>query len=335
MTDDTVVDTHHHFLPSEAVKYAKKTPDGDYTFILGRFSAASRLMQDVEKTLAYMEACGIHRVLLSMGAWIPNGLETCRAINDGYAKIQREYPGKFIACAHVPVHQGSEAMDELKRSMEVLGLQGIALITSYAHMTIDSDEMMPFYERISAYQVPLVVHPTLRRPLWGGVKYDLSTTLSREYDIAKCVVEILYGVIPRYPDLKFLVSHFGGGMPFLKWRLLSSHQPEGWNLPGGVKGHGLTPRELKQWGLWDDFHNRFDKIYFDSAGFGGSMVAMRASVDGIRRDRLTFGTDYPYEFRDPGDAREYIANMKSLDIPEEEKKNILGENVLKLFKVKR
>jgi len=27
--------------------------------------------------------------------------------------------------------------------------------------------------------------------------------------------------------------------------------------------------------------------------------------------------------------------MKSLDIPEEEKKNILGENVLKLFKVKR
>jgi aminocarboxymuconate-semialdehyde decarboxylase len=225
-------------------------------------------------------------------------------------------------------------MDELKRSMEVLGLQGIALITSYAHMTIDSDEMMPFYERISDYQVPLVVHPTLRRPLWGGVKYDLSTTLSREYDIAKCMVEILYGVIPRYPDLKFLVSHFGGGMPFLKWRLLSSHQPEGWNLPEGVKGHGLTPRELKQWGLWDDFHNRFDKIYFDSAGFGGSMVAMRASVDGTRRDRLTFGTDYPYEFRDPGDTREYIANVKSLDIPEEEKKNILGENVLRLFKMK-
>ena len=106
-------------------------------------------------------------VLLSMGAWIPNGLETCRAINDGYAKIQKEYPGKFITCAHVPVHQGAEAMDELKRSIEILGLQGVALITSYSHMAIDSDEMMPFYERISGYQVPIVVHPTLRRPLWG------------------------------------------------------------------------------------------------------------------------------------------------------------------------
>lgn len=65
------------------------------------------------------------------------------------------------------------------------------------------------------------------------------------------------------------------------------------------------------------------------------MVVMRASVDGTRRDRITFGTDYPYEFRDPQDTREYIANVESLDIPEEEKRNILGENVLKLFRMKK
>jgi predicted TIM-barrel fold metal-dependent hydrolase len=333
MGDYVVVDTHHHFLPSEAIRYAKKTEDGDYVFILKRFSKASRLLQDIEKTLAYMEECRINMALLSMGAWIPNGLETCRAINDGYAKIQKEYPNKFIACAHLPVHEGSVVIDELKRSMEVLGLQGVALISSYAHMTIDSKEMMPFYEKISTYQVPIVVHPTLRRPLWGGVKYDLSTTISREYDIAKCVTEILYGVLSRYPDLKFLVSHFGGGMPFLKWRLLSSHQPEEWNLPEGVKGHGLTPRELKQRGLWEDFHLKFDKIYYDSAGFGGSMVAMRTAVEGIRRDRITFGTDYPYEFREPMDVRGYIADVKSLEIPEDDKKKILGQNVLDLFKI--
>ena len=64
------------------------------------------------------------------------------------------------------------------------------------------------------------------------------------------------------------------------------------------------------------------------------MVVMRASVDGIRRDRVTFGTDYPYEFRDPGDTREYIANIKSLNISEEDKRNFLGENVLRLFKMK-
>jgi len=281
-----------------------------------------------------MEECGMHMALLNQCTWSPNGLDTCKAINNGYVKIQRENPGKFITCAHLPVHEGTAAMEELKRSMEVLGLNGVALLSSYAQITINSGVMVPFYEKISKYDVPIVIHPTLRRPLWGGVKYDLSTTVSREYDIAKCVVEILYGVLSRYPDLKFLISHFGGGMPVLKERVVSWHQPEEWDILEGVRGHALTPRELKERGLWEDFHRQFDKLYFDSAGFGGSMVMMRAAVDGIRRDRITFGTDYPFEFRDPRDVRQYIADIKSLDIFEEDKRNILGQNVLDLFKIR-
>ncbi len=333
MARPLIVDTHFHFLTAEAVRNARKTEDGDYPFILKRFSTASKLLQDVDGTLRYMEASGIDMALLSMGAWIPNGLETCKALNDGCARIQKEYPGKFITTAHVPYQEGRAGLDELKRSIEVLGLQGVALISSFSHMTVDSDAMMPFYEKIRTYDIPIVVHPTLRRPLWGGARHDLSTTLSREYDIAKSVTEIMYGVLRRYPDLKFLVSHFGGGMPFLKWRLLSSHQPEEFNLAEGVKGHGLTPRQLKELGLWEDFHRYFDSIYYDSAGFGGSMVTMRAAVDGLRIDRITFGTDYPYEFRDPNDSREYIANIKSMAISDEDKKKILGQNVLELFKL--
>jgi len=335
MADYVVVDTHNHFLPREAAQYARKTEEIDYLFGLKRFSTGYKLMQDIEKTLAHMEDTGIHMSLLSEAAWSLNGLEACKAMNDGYGKVQRQYPGKFITCAHVPIHEGLPAIDELKRSIEVLGLQGITLISSYAHMTIDSEMMMPFYEKISEYEIPIVLHPTVRRPLWGGDKYDLSTTISREYDVAKSVVEIIYGVLNRYPDLKFLVSHFGGGIPILKWRLLSSHQPDGWELPEGVRGHALTPRELKERGLWQDFHRQFDKIYFDSAGFGGSMVAMRAATDAIRRDRITFGTDYPLEFRDPNDLRNYIAEIRSLDISENDKRNILGQNVLELFKIEK
>lgn len=333
MVDYIVVDTHHHFLPSEAVRYARKTEEFDYLSGLRRFSTAYSWMQDVERTLAYMEDCGIQMVVLNQCNWTPLGLETCKAINDGYAKIQRENPGKFITCAHLPVDEGPVAIEELKRSMEVLGLQGVALLSSYARHTIDSEIMMPFYEKISDYKVPIIIHPSSRRPLWGGMKYDLSTTVSREYDIAKSVTEILYGVLSRYPDLKFLVSHFGGGMPFLKERIISWHQPENWDIPEDLRGNALTPRELKERGLWEEFHRQFDKIYFDSAGFGGSMIMMRAAVEGIRRNRITFGTDYPFEFRNPADVQNYIADVKSLEISEEDKKKILGKNVLELFKI--
>ena len=335
MSEVVVVDTHHHFLPSEAVRYAKKTDEIDYVFGLKRFSIAYAWMQDVDRTLRYMEDCGIHKVLMNQCSWSPNGLETCKVINDGYAKIQRENSGKFITCAHVPVHEGPPAINELKRSIEGLGLDGVALLSSYAHIPIDSDLMMPFFEKIADYDVPIVIHPTLRRPLWGGIKYDLATTVSREYDVAKCVVEVLYGVLPKFPNLKFLMPHFGGGMPSLKWRIVISHQPEAWDLPGDLRGHALMRRELEERKLWQDFHSTFDKLYFDSAGYGGAPEMMRAAVDGIRRDRLTFGTDYPFEFRDPGETREYISSIRSLDISEEDKRNILGKNVLDLFKIDR
>jgi len=333
MDDFKIVDTHHHFLPSEALKYAKKMDGVDYSFIMKRFSKAGELLQDINRTLIYMEESGISMALLNLGAWSPAGLETCMAINNGYAKIQKEYPDKFITCCHVPVHEGYSAIDELKRSIEELGLKGVALVSSYTNIFLDSECMMPLYEKISEYDIPIVVHPTLRRPLWGGDKYDLSTTISREYDIAKCVVEVLYGVLPKFPDLKFLMPHFGGGMQVLKYRLLSSYQPKDWDLPEGVRGHGLTPRELKEIGLWDDFHKNFDKLYFDTAGFGGSKVTLEAAVLGLRRDRITFGTDYPYEFREPKDVENYISEIRSLNIYEDEKRDILGRNVLRLFKI--
>ncbi len=333
MAETIVVDTHHHYLPPAAVAFAKKTDEIDYLFGLKRFSIAYAWMQDAERTLKYMADSGIDRVLINQCTWSPNGIETCKAINDGYAKIQRQYPGKFITCAHVPVHEGLPAMDELKRSIEVLGLQGVALLSSYAHITIDSDVMMPFFEKIAEYDVPVVIHPTLRRPLWGGMKYDLSTTVSREYDLAKCVVEVLYGVLARYPNLKFLISHFGGGMQSLRWRMIISHQPESWALPQELRGHALMHDELKERGLWDDFNRQFDKLYFDSAGYGGAVEVMRAAADGISRTRLTFGTDYPFEFRDPKDTRRYVAAIKALNISEEDKRNILGQNVLDLFKI--
>jgi predicted TIM-barrel fold metal-dependent hydrolase len=60
---------------------------------------------------------------------------------------------------------------------------------------------------------------------------------------------------------------------------------------------------------------------------------MRAAVDSIRPDRITFGTDYPFEYRDPEETREYIASIRSLGISDEDKGNILGRNVLDLFKI--
>ncbi len=51
---DIIVDTHHHFLPSPALRYARRMDEFDYTVALKRFSTAYAWMQDVDRTLAYI-----------------------------------------------------------------------------------------------------------------------------------------------------------------------------------------------------------------------------------------------------------------------------------------
>ncbi len=189
------------------------------------------------------------------------------------------------------------------------------------------------YEKIEQLGVPIVVHPTVRSPLWGGgKKYGLDGTVSREYDIAKAVAEIIYSVLKDFPDLKILMPHYGGGMPGLKARFRARFEPEGWDIPHEIKGCSKTPKELHELGLSKAFDDLFDKLYFDMAGSGAGWIPMiEAALLTLRTDRMCFGTDYPHDVHNAEDIRSFIDNVKQLDIPEADIRLMLGENIKRLF----
>jgi len=91
---------------------------------------------------------------------------------------------------------------------------------------LDDDQLKPFFRKVVELGLPLVVHPpTQERGLWGGTKYDMDGSVSREYEIVKCLVEVLCGVLPEFPDLNFLFAHYGGGVPSLLGRIMSWYTP--------------------------------------------------------------------------------------------------------------
>jgi len=211
----------------------------------------------------------------------------------------------------------------------------MSLVSSLSEVTLDSPELWPIYEKIDQLGVPIVVHPTVRFPIWGGgKKYELRRSISREYDIAKATVEVMYGVLKDFPNLKFLMPHYGGGMPGLKGRLRAYFEPEGWDIPDEIKNCLKTPRELDELGLSKAFDELFDKLHFDMAGAGGGWVPMiKVALLTMRTDRICFGTDYPYDIHNAQDVRSFINDVKQLDIPERDKRLILGENIINLFKI--
>jgi predicted TIM-barrel fold metal-dependent hydrolase len=191
--------------------------------------------------------------------------------------------------------------------------------------------MQPLFEIALEYSMPVYIHPTVRINLWGGEKYDMYTTVSREYDIAKSFVELLYGVLPRFPELKVIYAHFGGGQPVLKGRLLAWHQPEGIPIPEEDRHHGLSIYQAKEMGLFDDFERLLERIIFDSAGFGGWLPVIESAFRALGADHVCFGTDYPYELDRAAYVARFLADVNALDLPAADKKKFFGENVMRFF----
>jgi len=328
-----VIDAHNHYIPEKAKALAGEADGMDYTASLKRMPVGYGATQDNELRIQIMDEAGVDMVVLEQSAWSPQGLEMCRALNDGYAEAERKYPERLIPCAHLPLEGGQAVLDELDRAINGLGLKGLALVSSTSTCTLDSEEMFPVYEKVSQLDIPVAVHPTIKKGVWGGMKHGMTNHISREYDVLRATVEVMYGVLGRFPDLKFLLPHHGGGIPALKGRIKAWHEPEGWDVPEKIKGLPKTPREVEETGLAKDFEDLFGKMYFDTAGFGGWMPITEAATKTIRNDRLCFGTDYPFEIHEAQDIKSFVDNIKALDIPEQDKRNILGENIKRLFKV--
>ncbi len=329
-----VIDMQLHYMPSEAIQLAGKTEEHDFTITLKRFRKAYDVIQNIDLNLKFMDASGIDMAILSISAFSPNGYKFCQACNTGYGKVIKEHRDRLRGMIHVyPLDDEGMNASEIKRGVEELGLWGIALASSYGQTTIDSPVMDHIYQMAVDYDMPIFIHPTIRIKLWGGDKYDLYTTMSREYEIVKSFVEIIYGVLPRFPKLKIVMAHFGGGLPALKGRLLAWHQPPGFPIPEEDRRHGRSIDEAKELGLFDDFEKLTDSVLYDSAGYGGWLPVIEVAYKTLGADHICFGSDYPYELKNPSYTRKVLNGVCRLNVTGEEKEKFFSGNLKRFFRI--
>lgn len=93
-----VVDAEFHHVPWQAAKKAEGISGGEVDFQsrVKKPNIAYRKVFDIETSIRHMEECGVDMALIGLATWAEPGLEVCKAINEGLAKLVKEYPGKFI-----------------------------------------------------------------------------------------------------------------------------------------------------------------------------------------------------------------------------------------------
>ena len=107
-----VIDAHTHYIPEEAVAKVGVVGGFDYSALMhGEMRVAYAKFRDIEGLLRIMEDAGVDMAVLNQSAWSEQGMGVCKRLNDGYARVGCEYPGKFILCGHVPLQSGKEIVD--------------------------------------------------------------------------------------------------------------------------------------------------------------------------------------------------------------------------------
>lgn len=341
-----IVDAHNQFIPEEAIKKSRGMST-DLT-VAGPAVVPYRASVNLEAKLKVMDEAGIDMAVIHMASLNYLGLEFCQAMNDGNARLMREYPDRLIGLAHLPLDTAgtAECLKEVDRAISGLGLKGIALETNTAKTVLGSASLFPLYEKISQLDVPIVIHPAFgarpmimeKKPSAESLKALMYQAIDVEIDNTRACVEAMFGVLNYFPEIKFLMPHHGGALPFWQGRMMNSFLPVGFELPERLRGTGLparVPRIRAELGLDKIWKDLFDKLYFDTSGFQGWMPITEGTLMSVRADRLAFGTDYGFEMMEAVDIKGFIDDIKKLKLPEEDRRNILGETARTMFKLKK
>lgn len=211
------VDVHHHIVPSEYVKALAKA---GITHSMGnRFPEWS-----VQKDLELMDRLGLQIAIASVSTPAANVKDTkagraiARLCNEIAAKMVRDHPEKYGAFATLPPLTDVEgALHEIEYTLDTLKLDGVALMTNYDLKYLGDNSFEEVYKTLNHRKAVVHIHPSDPPGVQFGVSGGL---MDAPFDTTRAATNLICtGTMERYPDITFILSHGGGTMPYLYFRI--------------------------------------------------------------------------------------------------------------------
>jgi predicted TIM-barrel fold metal-dependent hydrolase len=143
-----------------------------------------------------------------------------RACNEFQAQMLRDHPARFGAFALLPLPDVDGALAEIAYALDVLRLDGVGLFSSVNDHYLGDASFDPVFDELNRRKAVAFIHPThceapehmrLHAPPFV-VEYVFNTT--------RAIVNLIYsGTLRRSANIRFIVAHGGGTVPFLAQRI--------------------------------------------------------------------------------------------------------------------
>jgi predicted TIM-barrel fold metal-dependent hydrolase len=200
---------------------------------------------------------------------------------------------KIFAFGTLPLSATAEENEaEITRLKALPHLKGIIMGTTGLGTGLDDQTLEPIWQALEATNTLIFLHPHYGLPdtAFGGAEvvarsgHVLPLALGFPLETTIAVSRMfLAGVFDRYPDLKILLAHSGGTLPFLAGRIQSCVEHEREFIANGGSKQG--PKR----DIWDILQKN---VYLDAVIYGEP--GLKAAVGAGCADRVMFGTDHPF-----------------------------------------
>ena len=276
-----ITDVHAHLWSEEYLNLMESLGREDLAAHSGLRAGATA--EDLKARFEQLDQAGIGRQILSVTPVAPHfhdrhsAVTAARFSNREYAGLVDAYPQRFAAFASLPLPHITESLIELEFALDQLGLVGVAVTTDILGRPLSNPAFAELFSALNERATVLYIHPSGRdaqSPLIRDHRMRWSTGAPIEDTIA--VADLLLSGIPaKYPKLKIITSHLGGGLPVILQRL---DRQQLWESPQTPEPPSTGARRL----------------WFDTVAHGDrDVLALAAKKFGP--ERLLLGSDFPYQ----------------------------------------
>ncbi|MDG4666143.1 amidohydrolase family protein [Mycobacterium sp. 236(2023)] len=273
--------------------------------------------EDAEQRLSDMDAQGVDVQVLSVPPteyfyWLPpdDARRANRIQHERFAEVVAKWPDRFAAVANVPMEHPELAVEVLREAHRDFGFRGVEISADVLGKDLDDRRYDPVWEAVVELGMTVILHPQGFTHGQRFSDYYLVNVMCMPLASTVAVTKmILGGVWNRHPDLRLLVVHGGGYLPFYVAR--TDHA---WRVRPELRHHlAVPPSEVLR------------RIYVDTNVFDTGMVEHLVATLGA--GHVLMGTDYPFDMGtvDP------VGFLADVALSEDDRALILGGNASRLF----
>jgi predicted TIM-barrel fold metal-dependent hydrolase len=270
--------------------------------------------------IAYLDEAGIDVAVPSIstpGVHFgddPAGRVLAGRVNECIAEIKRDRPDRFGGFASLPLPDLDGSLEQLAYALDVLKLDGVSLMTNAGGSYLGDVRFNALFDELQRRGAVVFVHPTASPDAIAHTLGLPDALLDYPVDTSRAIAKLHYSnTFARTPDVRFVVSHAGGAIPYLASRFAIVDAMD--VIPGGDER--------------GSFADTAKRLYWDTASaFGDPILHLLRSVTGL--DNVVLGTDYPYPLDEIS-----IGGLRSLqhttELTDEERRAVLGGTASRLI----